>query len=91
MYTFNFQITDYFINYNFFTYFQDGYCHVANISQGDLTKISGFVNVTQNNEEALKFALVNHGPISIAIDASQKTFSFYSNGVYFDKNCRKYL
>ncbi|KAL4154437.1 hypothetical protein QTP88_000303 [Uroleucon formosanum] len=69
---------------------QDGFCHIANISNGDLTKITGFVNVTTYDEEALKIALVNEGPISIAIYASLKTFSFYSNGVYYDKDCRKY-
>jgi len=70
---------------------QDGYCHIANISNNDLTKISGFVNVTSNDEEALKIALVNEGPISIAIYASLKTFAFYSNGVYYDKDCRNGL
>lgn len=49
------------------------------------------MNVTAYDEEALKIALVNEGPISIAIYASLKTFSFYSNGVYYDKECRKYL
>lgn len=57
----------------------------------DLTKISSFVNVTANDEEALKAALVNHGPISIAIYASLKTFTFYSNGVYYDKDCCMYF
>jgi len=49
------------------------------------------VNVTTYDEEALKIALVNEGPISIAIYASLKTFAFYSNGVYYDKDCRKYF
>ncbi|XP_050527447.1 digestive cysteine proteinase 1 [Daktulosphaira vitifoliae] len=66
---------------------QDGFCHVNNSLSDGLTKISGFVNVTPNDEEALKSALVNHGPISIAIYASLKSFSFYSNGVYYDPKC----
>lgn len=49
------------------------------------------MNVTTYDEEALKIALVNEGPISIAIYASLKTFAFYSNGVYYDKECRKYF
>lgn len=49
------------------------------------------MNVTTYDEEALKIALVNEGPISIAIYASLKTFSFYSDGVYYDKDCRKYF
>ncbi|CAI6376268.1 unnamed protein product [Macrosiphum euphorbiae] len=66
---------------------QDGFCHIANISNGNLTKITSFVNVTTYDQEALKIALINEGPISIAIYASLKTFSFYSNGVYYDKEC----
>ncbi|KAL1454817.1 hypothetical protein WDU94_008951 [Cyamophila willieti] len=65
---------------------QDGYCHIENTTI--TASITGFVNVTPNNEDALKLALAKHGPISVAIDASQKSFSFYSNGVYYDENCK---
>lgn len=61
---------------------QDGYCHVSNVTL--TAKITGYVNVTQNNENALKFAMIKHGPISVAIDASHRTFSFYANGVYYE-------
>nr|BAF94153.1 26,29 kDa proteinase-like cysteine protease [Plautia stali] len=65
---------------------QDGYCHV---DKTNLTaKITGYVNVTTGDENALKLAIFKHGPISVAIDASQKTFSFYSNGVYYDPECK---
>ena len=73
---------------DFCCYFQDGYCHVDNVT---LTgKITGYINVTTGDQDALKVALAKHGPISIAIDASRKTFSFYSNGVYYDPECREY-
>lgn len=62
--------------------FQDGYCHANNVSM--TAKITGYVNVTSGDENALKTAILKHGPISVAIDASQRTFSFYSNGVYFE-------
>lgn len=29
-------------------------------------------------------AIFKHGPISVAIDASHRTFSFYANGVYYE-------
>lgn len=52
-------------------------------------KISKFYNVPSGNVSALLTAIYEHGPIEVAIDASQRTFSFYSNGVYFDPQCRK--
>lgn len=64
---------------------------MSNISNTDLTKISSYVNVTAFDEEALKYALVNNGPISIAIYASLKSFTFYSNGVYYDQDCSMYF
>ncbi|KAI7815231.1 Cathepsin L long [Rhyzopertha dominica] len=64
---------------------QDGYCHINNVTL--TAKITGYVNVTAGDETALRFAMVNHGPISVAIDASHRTFSFYSNGVYYEPNC----
>ncbi|CAH0717618.1 unnamed protein product, partial [Brenthis ino] len=65
---------------------QDGYCHIDNVTL--VTSIKGWVNVTAKNENALKLAIFKHGPISVAIDASHKTFSFYSNGVYYDPDCK---
>lgn len=64
---------------------QDGYCHVANVSL--VAPITGYVNVTTNNANAMKLAILKHGPISVAIDASHKSFSFYSNGVYYEEKC----
>ncbi|XP_006562600.2 digestive cysteine proteinase 1 [Apis mellifera] len=64
---------------------QDGYCHVNNIST--IAKITGYVNVTSGDANALKIAIAKHGPISVAIDASHKTFSFYSHGIYYEPTC----
>lgn len=33
----------------------------------------------------MKIALLRHGPVNVAIDASPRTFSFYSHGVYYEK------
>jgi len=65
---------------------QDGYCNLNGTTMG--LKIKGFVNVTSGNEGALIVAIASKGPISVAIDASHKSLSFYSSGVYFEKECR---
>lgn len=65
---------------------QDSYCHVNNVTL--IAPIKGYVNVTSNDTDAFKLALIKHGPLSIAIDASPRTFSFYSHGIYYDETCK---
>uniref|UniRef100_A0A8C3SQ51 Peptidase C1A papain C-terminal domain-containing protein n=1 Tax=Chelydra serpentina TaxID=8475 RepID=A0A8C3SQ51_CHESE len=36
---------------------------------------------------ALKAAIYKNGPVAVSIDASQRSFSFYSNGVYYEPKC----
>lgn len=43
--------------------------------------------IDTGNEKALQDALINHGPISIAVDASLPSFQSYKSGVYFDEKC----
>ncbi|XP_073704073.1 cathepsin S-like [Garra rufa] len=45
--------------------------------------------VHQGDEEALKEAVANIGPISVAIDATRPQFVFYRSGVYNDPSCTK--
>jgi cathepsin L len=35
----------------------------------------------------LKKAVYQYGPIAIAVDATPRTFEFYSGGIYNDKKC----
>jgi len=44
------------------------------------------VDVTPNDENAL-LAAVNIGPVSIAIEADQPCFQFYSGGILSDPSC----
>jgi len=64
---------------------QDGYCRLDKAEMG--FKIKGWVNVTSGDTDALKVAIAAHGPVSVAIDASHKSLSFYSNGVYYEEKC----
>jgi len=51
-----------------------------------VASISSFQDVAQGNEVALMTA-VNLGPVSIAIEADQQVFQFYSSGVLNDTSC----
>jgi len=61
----------------------DGTCNTAVSS---VTTISSFVDVTSMKEDALLTA-VNIGPVSVAIEADQSCFQFYSGGVLSDPSC----
>ena len=55
----------------------DGFCHMndSNVEIG--FQIKDFVNVTSGDTHATKVALAKHGPLSVGIDASHRTLSFY--------------
>lgn len=65
----------------------DGFCHYDEAKVG--AKITEYYNVAENKPYELKTALVNNGPLSIAIDAGHKSMIFYSNGVYYEPECGK--
>ena len=64
---------------------QDGKCAFkkSNVVASD----TGFVDVPSGDENKLKDAVASIGPISVAIDASQESFQFYSSGVYNEESC----
>lgn len=47
----------------------------------------GFVDIPEGDEDKLLAAVASVGPVSVAIDASQDSFQFYSTGVYYDAQC----
>jgi cathepsin L len=63
---------------------EDGTCtyNAANIG----STLKAYTNVASGDETDL-LAKVTLGPTSIAIDASQSSFQFYSSGVYSDAGC----
>ena len=52
-------------------------------------KLTGYVNVTSGDINQLKEAIATKGPISVGIDASHLSLSFYSHGVYYEPKCGK--
>jgi len=60
-----------------------GKCQKTCTPVGDVT---GYTNVKSGSENDL-YAKTNIGPVSIAIDASQWSFQFYTSGVYYDSKC----
>jgi len=47
----------------------------------------GFIDIPQGSEKHLKHAIATQGPVSIAIDAGNRSFQFYSHGVYYEPHC----
>jgi len=63
---------------------EDGTCSYNAANSGATLK--SFVNVQTGSESDLQVK-VQMGPTSVAIDASQSSFQFYSGGVYNEPNC----
>jgi len=53
----------------------------------EVAEVSGYVDVTSGDEDKLKEAVGSVGPVSIAIDASHRSFQLYSGGVYTEPEC----
>eukprot|EP01114_Cavostelium_apophysatum_P024795 TRINITY_DN984_c0_g1_i1.p2 TRINITY_DN984_c0_g1~~TRINITY_DN984_c0_g1_i1.p2 ORF type:complete len:542 (+),score=157.59 TRINITY_DN984_c0_g1_i1:213-1628(+) len=63
---------------------EDHFC-VPNMYSG--TTLTGYVNVTSGDEQALAEAVATMGPVAVAIDAAHEEFEFYSTGVYYNPAC----
>jgi len=63
---------------------EDGTCHYSASNSG--STLTSYVNVITGSESDLQ-AKAEKGPTSVAIDASQNSFQFYSSGVYYEPAC----
>ncbi|XP_068518939.1 cathepsin S isoform X1 [Anas acuta] len=70
---------------SFLKSFCNGTCQY-NVSTRAAT-CSKYVELPYADEAALKDAVANIGPVSVAIDATQPTFFLYKSGVYDDPRC----
>jgi len=64
---------------------QDGTCKFSKSNVG--ATVSGYTDVPRGDENALRDAIASVGPISVAIDASHRSFQFYTTGVYYEPQC----
>ncbi|XP_032900738.1 digestive cysteine proteinase 2-like isoform X1 [Amblyraja radiata] len=68
---------------------QNGFCHYNQSTV--IAKMKCYTNVTSGDRTALKIAIFKNGPVAVGIDASHKSFRFYSNGVYYEPQCKNRL
>ncbi|XP_061426936.1 procathepsin L-like [Lethenteron reissneri] len=54
-------------------------------------EVTGYVEIPEGDEEALKNAVASVGPVSVAIDASLASFQSYGSGIYKDAMCSQHI
>ncbi|XP_074547873.1 cathepsin L.1 [Halichoeres trimaculatus] len=64
---------------------EDGQCRFNPATIG--ATCTGYVDVKEGDEDALKEAVATVGPVSVGIDASQMSFQLYESGVYDEPDC----
>ncbi|KAM4540423.1 cathepsin L.1 [Fundulus diaphanus] len=64
---------------------EDGQCRFNPNNVG--ATCTGYVDVKEGDEDALKEAVATIGPVSVAIDASHSSFQLYESGVYDEPDC----
>lgn len=68
----------------------DGVCRRSELNSRPVVTIDGYEDVPQYDEVALKKA-VSRQPVSVAIEADQRSFQLYMGGVYDSDDCGEQL
>lgn len=68
----------------------DGVCKRSELNARPVVTIDGYEDVPQYDEVALKKA-VSRQPVSVAIEADQRSFQLYMGGVYDSDDCGEQL
>jgi len=63
---------------------KEGTCQYKSANNGG--SITTYQNIPSGDEDSLASA-GQSGPVSVAIDASQKSFQLYTSGVYYEEKC----
>ncbi|XP_066992744.2 cathepsin L [Anabrus simplex] len=50
--------------------------------------ISNYVSISSGDQAALKEAVANVGPVSVAMNAGLDSFGYYASGIYYDADCK---
>jgi len=66
----------------------DGFCHFTDADVEIGATLTGYVNVTMGDVDALNDALANVGPVSVSIDATPDDFYYYTGGYYNNADCK---
>jgi len=64
---------------------KDGTCNVA--GKYAAAQLSSYVDVSRGSESGLMNAVGSVGPVSVAIDASHRSFQLYNSGIYNERAC----
>jgi cathepsin L len=62
-----------------------GQCHYR--SAAATARFNGYVLLPEGDEQALARALIAHGPLSVALNASPSSFQLYGGGILNDRSC----